>query len=112
MPNESGSQKKFEEALHLLNEAAREKKGEIQELLSGKYEHIREALEDTADMGRKRFGRFKKQAERQWDEGAEQIQDTVSDLDEKIRDNPWTYVAGVAIGALILGFLIGSSKEK
>ena len=43
--NENAQQKKFKEAVQLLNEAAREKKGEIENLLGEKYENIREAIE-------------------------------------------------------------------
>ena len=52
---ENNSTKKFEEALHLLNEAAREKKEEIQNLIGDKYTHIRGAIEETASKGRREY---------------------------------------------------------
>ena len=38
--SETNSKQKFEEALSLLNEAAKEKKEDIQRLLSDRYSHI------------------------------------------------------------------------
>ena len=108
----STSNKKFEEALHLLNEAAREKKDEIQDLISGKYEHIREAVLDAAGEGRKRFKRTRRAAEDTIEEGGEKLKEAVSDFEDKVRENPWAYVGGVALVSLLLGFILAGSKEK
>ena len=60
---DTNSTKKFEEALQLLNDAAREKKDEIQSLLGDKYTHIRGVIEDATVKGRKNFRRVKQTAE-------------------------------------------------
>ena len=109
---ENNSTKKFEEALHLLNEAAREKKEEIQNLIGDKYTHIREAIEDTASKGRRNYRRAKGTAEEWLGENGETLREITTDLDDRVRDNPWAYLGGVAVGALLLGFILGSSSRN
>lgn len=108
----SNSSKKFEEALHLLNEAAKEKKEEIQNLLGDKYTHIREVIEDAASDKVAEFNRLKKTAKKAIEEHGEKFQEVASDLDEKVHENPWPYIGGAALGALLLGYILGSSKRQ
>lgn len=108
---ENNSMKKFEEALQLLNEAAREKKEEIQNLIGDKYSQLREVIEENAAKGRKNFRRAKNDTEEWLDEGGESLREVASDLDERVHDNPWGYLGGVAVGALLLGFILGSSSR-
>jgi ElaB/YqjD/DUF883 family membrane-anchored ribosome-binding protein len=107
----ANSNKKFEEALQLLNEAAREKKEEIQSLLGDKYSHIRDVVHDAALKNKKQFTRYRKLTEDALDEGGEKLKEAVSDIDEKVHENPWAYIGGVAVGALLLGFIMGSSRD-
>jgi ElaB/YqjD/DUF883 family membrane-anchored ribosome-binding protein len=106
------SSKKFEEALHLLNEAAREKKEELQNLLNDRYTEFRDVIGDTAKKGRKTYKRVKNDAEEWLGEGTESIKEMASELDEKVHENPWAYLGGVAVGALLLGFILGSTSRN
>ena len=108
----TNSNKKFEEALHLLNEAAKEKKEEIQNLLGDKYSHIKDAIQETASEKLKEFNRLKKTAQQAIEEGGEKFKEVATDIDEKVRENPWPYLGGVALGALLLGYILGSSKRQ
>lgn len=112
MSEATNSSKKFEEALQLLNEAAREKKDEIQKLLGDKYGHIRSVIEDAASEGKDRLDRFRDQAGERWEEGQEQAIRAAKEIDKNVRQNPWPYIGGVAVGALVLGFLMGSSRRN
>ena len=85
----ANSNKKFEEALQLLNEAAKEKKEDVVKLLSEKYSHIKDALS----------------------EGRDKAGEVFEEVDEKVRKNPWPYIGGVAIGALLLGYILGNQKK-
>ena len=109
---ENNNTKKFEDALNLLNEAAREKKDEIQNLIGEKYTHIRGVLEDTAAKGRKNYRRVKQTAEDFLAEGGDSLRAAADDLDDRVRENPWGYIGGVAVGALLLGFILGSSSRN
>lgn len=111
MSAETNSNRKFEEALQLLNEAAREKKEEIQGLLGDKYEHIKDAIQEITTDQRKNLRRVRRLAEDALEEGGEKIREAASELDEELRENPWPYIGGVALGALVLGFLLGSSRK-
>src|SRR3990167_3882026 len=108
----NNSNKKFEDALHLLNEAAREKKHEIQSILGNKYSHIREVIQESASDRIADFNRLKKQAQVVIEQGSEKAKEAVTDLDKKVHQNPWPYIGGAAVGALLLGYLLGSSKRQ
>ena len=49
------SNEKISEALKLLNEAAREKKGEFQSMIADKYDHLKEALAESEYPGKEIF---------------------------------------------------------
>ena len=106
------STKKFEEALHLLNEAAREKKEEIQSLINDRYTQIRDVVEEAARKGRREYRRAKNSAEGWVGEGEESLREAVSGLDDRVHENPWAYLGGVAAGALLVGFILGSSSRN
>ena len=108
----SNSTKKFEEALQLLNDAAKEKKDEIQNLLGDKYTDIRRIIEQTAAKQKKNIQRVQRVAEDWMEDGGEKIREVASDVDESVHENPWPYIGGAAIGALLLGFILGSSSRN
>ena len=108
----ANSSKKFEEALQLLNEAAREKKDEIQNLLGDKYSDIRKVIEQAADKQKQNLKRAQRVAEEWVEEGEEKLRDVASEVDDRVHENPWPYISGVAIGALLFGFILGSSSRN
>ena len=105
---------KIAEALRLLEDAAKGKKEELRTLVSNKYKNLKEALgEAELDMAaavaaaRKRTMEAARQAK---DISLERAREIASDLDVQVRENPWPYLGGVAIGALLIGFILGRSK--
>lgn len=112
MSTNNHSNQKFEEALALLNDAAKDKKDELQGLITDKYSHLKEALHDAALSNQEALKRLRKQAERAVKYGTEQAKDVAEDIDEKVRQNPWAYIGGAAVGALLLGFILGASSRN
>ncbi len=81
---------KINKALHLLSEAAEEKKYELTENIS----------------------RLKEKAGEVIHESGVKIQQTATNVDKTVRKNPWPYIGGVALGALLTGFFLGKIKKK
>ncbi len=113
MPHDTAnSHKKFEEALQLLNEAAREKKQEIQQLFGDKYSVIRQAVQDAASQQGERLSRLRETATEAIELGGERAKQMAEDVDERVKENPWAFIAGAAVGALLLGFILGASRNN
>ena len=104
--------KKFKEALQLLNEAASDKKTEIENLLGDKYDNIREAIEEAVSKNKSHFNRVRKLVESSIDEGQGRLKQKTDEINKEISGNPWKYLGGTALGALMLGFIMGSSRGK
>jgi ElaB/YqjD/DUF883 family membrane-anchored ribosome-binding protein len=87
------SHAKINEALELLNEVARDKKDELQDLMTNKYSDIREAM--TANIV----------------QGKEKVMAIAGDVDKRVHKDPWVYIAGTAAASLLLGYLMGSKRK-
>ena len=105
---------KLGEALRLLEDAAKGKKEELRKLVSNKYLNLKDALgEAELDMSaavaaaRKRAMVAAQQAK---DIGLENAKKIAIDVDEQVHDNPWPYISGVAVTALLIGYILGRSK--
>lgn len=103
---------KIHEALELLNEAAREKKDEFYDLLEGEYSDLREALENVAETGQELLSRTARNATRQIHRTEKRIKEAATAVDEKVHEDPWLFLAGVAVSSFVLGFLKGHKNNR
>ena len=99
------------DALKLLEETAKEKKEELTTLLSDKYSNLKETLSDSTHNVAEKLGDVKVKAAdaatRAREAGAEKAKEVAKTLDENVHRNPWPYVGGTAVVALLLGYILG-----
>jgi len=105
---------KIAEALRLLEDAAKGKKEELRTLVSNKYRNLKDALgeaelgmADAVAAARKRTVEAALQAK---DLGLVKAKEIAADVDEQVRENPWPYMGGVAVAALLIGYILGRNK--
>lgn len=96
--------KRINEALELLNEVAKDKKAELQKMVTGKYSNLKSVLSGVAEG-------LQHQARETYEQGKEKVKDLASEADESVHKNPWPYLGGTALGFLILGFFLGRSRK-
>jgi ElaB/YqjD/DUF883 family membrane-anchored ribosome-binding protein len=105
---------KLSEALKLLEEAAKEKKDDLQDMIQGKYSNLKEALIGKEEDITKALLNAKKQALKAAlhasEVGTERAKEIAAEVDQQVHDNPWPYIGGVAFGALLIGYILGRSK--
>ena len=112
--NTKNKNDKLSEALKMLEEAAREKKDDLQNMMHGKYSYLKEALigkeEDVAYAILNAKKQALKAAAHASEVGTEKAKEIAADVDQQVRENPWPYIGGVAIGSLLIGYILGRSK--
>lgn len=103
---------KLTEALELLNEAAKDKKDEMKELVTDKYSHLREAVATKAEQGKEILKTARHLAQDIALEDREKIKEALILADKRVRKDPWLYLGTAAVVSLLLGYVMGSSKRK
>lgn len=105
------SNSKITEAFELLNEAAKEKKSEMKELMTDRYSHIKQAVLEGTTQGKQILEKAQHVAKEAIAGAGETVKKTATKVDKSVRENPWPYVGGVAVASLILGFFMGSKRK-
>ncbi len=95
---------KINEALRLLDEAARDKKHELRDLMGDQYHHLRDAVVEGEHN-------LLRMAARAKDEGMEKAKKAAGDVDKHVRDHPWPYIGGIAVTALLVGYIMGRNRR-
>lgn len=97
--------KRINEALELLNEVAKDKKAELQGMISHKYGDLQTAIGGVA-------GRLQQNVVEGYNRGRDKAKELATEVDESVHKNPWPYLGGTALGFLILGYFLGRSKKS
>ena len=101
---------KISEALKLLEDVAKNQKDELKKMACGKFDSLKDVLSDEICIREKLALAGQKAAEmakRMKEVSEEKAKEIAATVDENVRKNPWPYIGGVAVGALLLGFILG-----
>jgi ElaB/YqjD/DUF883 family membrane-anchored ribosome-binding protein len=97
--------KRINEALELLNAAARDKKTELQAAMQDKYTDLSSVVSAFTHQ-------MKERATEKYEAGKQKVVDVATDIDYSVHKHPWAYIGGAAATALVFGFLLGRSRRK
>ncbi len=103
---------KIQEALELLNQAAKDKQDEFYQALENKYVDIKTAFGDVTAAGKVAISEAKKKAEDALDSGQEIVRSKANEMNEKLHENPWFFLGGVALGCFLLGYNFHKNKSS
>ena len=113
MNNQSNlSSEKVAEALELLNEAAKEKKEEVRDIISMKYKDLKESIfgsEIKHSLGTAKKNAVEAAAKAR-NLGEEKVKVLATQMDQNVHSNPWPYIGGASIVALLLGYILGKKN--
>ncbi len=111
---EATSNDKIAEALKLLEEAAKEKKDELRNLVSNKYTHLKTVLVDAEHSAAEALSAVQKREIEALlhakEVSAAKVKEAATIVDGHVRSNPWPYIGGTAVVALLAGFILGHKK--
>ncbi len=99
---------KIEQALVVLNQAARQRRKELSKLVRGKYRNVNRALIQAGINGK----RFIKGTERGVLRAEKNLVSKAKHFDSNVHENPWPYLGAVAISSLVLGAMIGHKNPN
>ena len=110
MLTHSSPTERAQEALDFLAHAARDKSGELGDLVEDKYTDLRDAVQDISRGMQRRTRRTVRQATRLTAKGQKKVVKTAGMINENLHEHPWPFIGAVAGGALAAGFLLGLRK--
>ncbi|MFO7650680.1 MAG: hypothetical protein R6X13_04985 [bacterium] len=95
---------KPDEALTHLNEAAKDRRGDLQKPFAAKYTDLKSAVGGAAHASAKRV-------KEQVREVGEVSQLAAKTVNHSVRRHPWYYVGGAAVGGLLVGLMLGHRRQ-
>ncbi len=109
------SSEKISEALQLLEEAAKDKKDEIREMIAKKYGNVQEILagegEHLSDALKKAKAYASERAHHAQEAAIEKAKEVGTAVNKEVHRNPWPYIGVAAVGGLLLGFILGRKSS-
>jgi len=108
------SKKKIDEALQLLESAAKDKKDDLKGYIGERYRHIRsvfkpEGQSAIAQSTHELKNRVKK-LEESWNKGRERTQNFLETTNKNVHEKPLQYIGGAAVTSFVLGLMFRQRK--
>lgn len=104
------------EALRMLDQALSRDGANLKELVSTEYSSLRRAIDEMAPKMGEAFRQYGNQAadviQNYSGQGLEYGKKVASQVDTRVRANPWPVIGGVALGSLAIGFFIGRGGQE
>lgn len=97
--------KRINEALEILDAAARDKRPELQAAMTDKYSNLNSMIGSITHQ-------LKYRAAEKFEAGRQKAVDAAVGINRNVHNNPWAYVGGAAVGAMLCGYLLGKSHRK
>lgn len=115
METTATSSENIAEALKLLEEAAKQKKDELRTVLSDKYTNLKSLIVENESTLVKALSDAKRHAveaaAHAKEVGVEKGREIAGDVDKRVHQNPWPFIAGSAVFGLLLGAILGRSAK-
>ncbi len=115
MENTNKSNVSIEEALKLLEEAARQKKDELKSVMSDKYTHLKNAIVEAESGFVHSLSAAGKHAvevaAHAKEVSVEKARKLADDVDVVVHRNPWPYIGGAAVIGLLFGYVLGRDRK-
>lgn len=112
---ENTSNENIAAALKLLEEAAKQKKDELKSAMSDKYTNLRGLIVDHETSLMKTLVSAKdhaiEAAAHAKEVSVEKAREIAHDVDKSVHQNPWPYIAGAAVGGMLLGYILGRNRK-
>ena len=115
-PDKKRGPDKIQDALDILNEAAKEKQNEIHQAVEHQYTDFKQALNDAlggvSTTGRSYLNGVRKRAQDALSQGEEKLKVTADALDRNVQKDPWLYLGMAAASAFVLGYTFCQSRFR
>lgn len=103
---------KIDEALGLLNRELKGKSDEINRLISEKYTNLKEIISGATHKGKETIEKTRQTLEEVVAKGEEKTKEIGTEIDRRVRSNPWLAVGIAAVSGFLLCYIIGAGKRS
>lgn len=115
MENADSKHVTIEEALAILEEAAKQKKDELKNVMADKYTHLKGVISETESSLVKALADAKRHAAeaaaRAKEVSVEKTRVIAEDVDKKVHSHPWPVIGGTAVVSLLLGYILARNHK-
>ena len=109
---QTGSSEKINEALELLNEAARDKKDEFGDLMGDKYNDLKQAVLGMESELEAKARRSVQKVKSVSQDASERVKHAAVTVDQKAHEDPWKTFGWAVAGAFVAGMLLGKKESS